>query len=170
MVAPPSKRASALRGVDESGQGLAGERRAAGVRRLGQDRAVLGDPDGRRTDRRRRQQVVGVVEREQPDEVDGVGAVQVHAGRPDLREEGLGVTAEQVERALRTRPVGAVAVATVGAVTVRPVAVGAVAVTTVAAVTVRGVGRVAVGAVAVATVGAVGVAAGDRHRCRRPRS
>ena len=118
--------------------------------------------------------MVDVVEGEQPDEVGRVGLVDVHVGRPDLLDEGLGVTAEQVERlhagsdqpsvpsvpsrvatigAVAVAAVGAVAVATIGAVGVA--AVGAVAVATVGAVA---VGRVTVGAVGVAAVGAVGVA------------
>jgi len=46
--------------------------------------------------------VVDVVERQQTDQSFGVRLVQVDAGRPDLREEGLGVTAEEIERAQRT--------------------------------------------------------------------
>ena len=59
--------------------------------------------------------MVGVVEGEQADQALGVGAVQVHAGRPDLRHEGMGVTAEQIERGHS----GGVAV---GAVTVGEIA------------------------------------------------
>ncbi len=93
--------------VDQSGERSAGQARRARVRRLGQHAAVLGDPDRRRPDRRLGEQVVDVVEREQPDEQVGVGAVQVHAGRPDLRQEGLGVAAQQVESAhLRAAFVG----------------------------------------------------------------
>ncbi|MEI2714044.1 MAG: hypothetical protein V9G04_12330 [Nocardioides sp.] len=40
--------------------------------------------------------MVDVGEREQVDEVVGFAAMQVDAGGPDLRKEGLGVAAEQV--------------------------------------------------------------------------
>ena len=125
-------------GVDQAGQRLAGERGAgARVARLGQHRAVARQPDGRRTDRGLGQQVVDVVERQQPDQPRRVGLVEVDAGRPDLREEGLGVTAEQVERVQDGLAVRAVGV-TVGAVRVTVgavgVAVGAVRVTVAASV------------------------------------
>ena len=41
--------------------------------------------------------LVDVVEGEQSDQQLGVGLVEVYTARPDLRPEGLGVTAEQVE-------------------------------------------------------------------------
>jgi hypothetical protein len=46
--------------------------------------------------------VVDVVEGEQADQPGGVGLVQVDAGRPDLGEEGLGVTTEEIESAQRS--------------------------------------------------------------------
>mgnify|MGYP001161706498 CR=1 FL=1 len=59
-------------------------------------------------------EVVDVVERQQADELLGVGVVQVHVGRPDLLAEGLGVATEQVQRAgarTRSRPARAMACA-----------------------------------------------------------
>jgi hypothetical protein len=46
--------------------------------------------------------VVDGVEGQQADEPGRVGLVQVDAGRPDLREEGLGVTTEEFESAQRS--------------------------------------------------------------------
>ena len=111
--------------VDQAGERLAGQRRAAGVRRLRQHRAVPGQPDRRACGsrwrsaggRRRRGRAGRPARR--------VGAVQVHPGRPDLREEGLGVTAEQVESDTQE---ASPSVRRVGGVAVGAVAVGAVGV------------------------------------------
>ena len=85
--------------VDQAAERLAGDGRALpDERRIAEHLAVLGHPDGGSTDAGAGQQRVGVVEGEQPDQVTGVGLVQVHQRRPDLRDEGLGVAAEQVER------------------------------------------------------------------------
>ena len=65
--------------IDQAGQGLAGQGGAgAGVARLRQHRAVAGEAHGGRADRGRGEQVVDVVEGEQPDEVGRIGLVQVH--------------------------------------------------------------------------------------------
>ncbi len=61
-----------LAGVHESGERLAGERRAAGVRRLRQHRAVPGEPDRRGADRGGGQQLVDVGERQQTGQVLGI--------------------------------------------------------------------------------------------------
>ena len=83
--------------VDQAGELPAGERRGARVRRLRQHRAVLGKPHRRGPDRGGGEQVVGVRERQQPHQIGRLGLVEVDAGRPDLGQEGLGVTAEQGE-------------------------------------------------------------------------
>ena len=144
-----------LHRVDQPGERLAGEAAAAGERRLGQHGAVAGDPDRGGADRGLGEQVVDVGEREHLGAVRRIGAVDVDRGRPDLVEEGLGVTGEPVESAQSAVPsVPSVAVGVVPSVAVRVRAVGAVGV---GGVAVGGVGRVAVGAVG---VGAVGVRAG----------
>ena len=97
-MAPPSNRASTLRASTRPVSGSPA-RVAARVKR---DEASTCPSWATRTAGVRigalGQQAVDVVEGEQPDQVLRVGAVQVHPRRPDLREEGLGVAAEQVER------------------------------------------------------------------------
>jgi hypothetical protein len=83
--------------IHQARQRLTRDRRAAAreaVRR--QHRAVLRQAYCRRADRGLTEQMVDVGEREQVDEVVGFAAMQVDAGGPDLRKEGLGVAAEQV--------------------------------------------------------------------------
>ena len=148
-----------LHRVDQPGERLAGQAAAAGEGRLGEHRPVVGDPDGGGADRRLGQQVVDVGERQHRLAERGVGAVDVDRRRPDLVDEGLGVTGQPVECAQEraVRAVGAVGVRRVAVRRVGRVAVGAVGV---GGVAVRRVGRVAVGAVGVRAVSAVGVGAG----------
>ena len=155
-MAPSSKSASALRASTRPVSGFP----ARVAPRVYDDSGSTSPSWARRTEGVRIADEVsrrsGVLEGEQADELPGVGVVQVHAGRPDLREEGLGVTAEQVESAQDASPsVVSVASPSVPSESV-PSEVGAVGV---GGVAVGGVGRVAVGAVGVRAerVGAVRV-------------
>lgn len=72
--------------------------------RAGKHRAVAGDPHRGGADGGLGEQVADVGERERPGAIRRIGAVDVDRGRPDLVDEGLGVTGEPVESAQSAVP------------------------------------------------------------------
>jgi hypothetical protein len=81
--------------VDQTAQRLAGDGRAlAGVTRLGEYGTVAGQPELWRPHRGAGDQLVDVVQGQVADQAGGVSVVAADAARPDLLDEGLGVTGQ----------------------------------------------------------------------------